>query len=219
MGNSAFSKDEIDYLYSLPAVVRVTKSRITYAEAFKRECARRYMMGESPTRVFREAGLDPALIGYKRVERCVARWKMQYGSGISRDMERSADKAQIAPAQTGDVASVASLEEGAVDKAGGKCFVNSEAIMQLFRRKATRWDLRDVLISQQIRRIAELEDRVVALQYREKRLTQMLDKFRNGGEAEPAQVGAGSKKEVSSFPNDNFRWKSVLVPTPAVGNA
>ena len=29
MGNSAFSKDEIDYLYSLPAVVRVTKSRIT----------------------------------------------------------------------------------------------------------------------------------------------------------------------------------------------
>ena len=72
MGNSAFSKDEIDYLYSLPAVVRVTKSRITYAEAFKRECARRYMMGESPTRVFREAGLDPALIGYKRVERCVA---------------------------------------------------------------------------------------------------------------------------------------------------
>ena len=53
MGNSAFSKDEIDYLYSLPAVVRVTKSRITYAEAFKRECARRYMMGESPTRVSR----------------------------------------------------------------------------------------------------------------------------------------------------------------------
>ena len=76
-----------------------------------------------------------------------------------------------------------------------------------------------MLISQQIRRIAELEDRVVALQYREKRLTQMLDKFRNGGEAEPAQVGAGSKKEVSSFPNDNFRWKSVLVPTPAVGTA
>ena len=25
--------------------------------------------------MFREAGLDPALIGYKRIERCLARWR------------------------------------------------------------------------------------------------------------------------------------------------
>ena len=28
-------------------------------------------------RDFREAGLDPKIIGYKRVERCIARWKAE----------------------------------------------------------------------------------------------------------------------------------------------
>ena len=37
----------------------------------------RYNAGESPSAIFREAGLDPKLIGYKRVERCIARWKQQ----------------------------------------------------------------------------------------------------------------------------------------------
>lgn len=27
--------------------------------------------------IFREAGLDPKIIGYKRVERCIARWKAE----------------------------------------------------------------------------------------------------------------------------------------------
>lgn len=37
----------------------------------------RYNAGESPSAIFREAGLDSKLIGYKRVERCIARWKQQ----------------------------------------------------------------------------------------------------------------------------------------------
>ena len=37
----------------------------------------RYNAGESPSAIFREAGLAPKLIGYKRVERCIARWKQQ----------------------------------------------------------------------------------------------------------------------------------------------
>ena len=37
----------------------------------------RYNAGESPAAIFREAGLDPKLIGYKRIERCIARWKKQ----------------------------------------------------------------------------------------------------------------------------------------------
>ena len=38
-------------------------------------CVIRYLAGESPTKIFREAGLPPELIGYKRIERSVARWK------------------------------------------------------------------------------------------------------------------------------------------------
>ena len=76
-GGGAFSAEEMRYLMNLPAVANVTRSRITYAEAFRRSCLRRYINGESPVKLFREAGLDPSLVGYKRIARCFARWKAQ----------------------------------------------------------------------------------------------------------------------------------------------
>ncbi|OXN00282.1 hypothetical protein Tam10B_1505 [Bifidobacterium vansinderenii] len=70
---------DLSYLQSLPAVKRVSvtggRLRITYEEGFRRMVARRYRAGDSPARIFREAGLDSALIGYKRIERCIARWR------------------------------------------------------------------------------------------------------------------------------------------------
>lgn len=70
-----FSSREIQYLESLPAVERVGHDRIIYRDGFKRDCVRRYAAGESPTKIFRNAGLDSSLIGYKRIERCISRWK------------------------------------------------------------------------------------------------------------------------------------------------
>lgn len=70
-----FSAREMRYLQSLPAVERVSQKRIQYTEEFKRDCMRRYRNGESPAKIFRSAGLDTALIGYKRIERCFARWR------------------------------------------------------------------------------------------------------------------------------------------------
>lgn len=70
-----FTAQELQYLRSLPAVAAVSSGRIRYVEAFKRECVRKYRAGESPARIFRAAGLDSALIGYKRIERCIARWR------------------------------------------------------------------------------------------------------------------------------------------------
>ena len=60
---------------SLPAVESVSASHIRYADSFRIEVMCRYNAGESPAAIFREAGLDPKLIGYKRIERCIARWK------------------------------------------------------------------------------------------------------------------------------------------------
>lgn len=74
-GGGSFSADELQMLRKLPAVANATKDRITYADTFKRVCVIRYLAGESPTKIFREAGLPPELIGYKRIERSVARWK------------------------------------------------------------------------------------------------------------------------------------------------
>ena len=72
----AFTAGQRAYLCSLDAVDRVDgSSRIYYADWFRVECMRRYQAGEKPAALFREAGLDPKLIGYKRVERAFARWR------------------------------------------------------------------------------------------------------------------------------------------------
>ena len=72
----AFTAGQRAYLCSLDAVDRVDgSSRIYYADWFRVECMRRYRMGEKPSALFREAGLDPKLVGHKRIERAFARWR------------------------------------------------------------------------------------------------------------------------------------------------
>ena len=66
---------DLDCLSSLPAVKAVKSGRIMYADEFKRRVAADCRRGESPVEMFRAAGLGPELIGYKRIERCVARWR------------------------------------------------------------------------------------------------------------------------------------------------
>lgn len=75
--------DELQMLRDLPAVANVSKDRITYSNAFKQVCVIRYLAGESPTKIFREAGLPPELIGYKHIERSVARWKAAVLKSVS----------------------------------------------------------------------------------------------------------------------------------------
>lgn len=75
MRKGKFTAKERAYLLTLPAVESVTQGRIFYTEEFKADCMRRYHEGESPARIFAEAGLFSDLIGYKRIERCVARWR------------------------------------------------------------------------------------------------------------------------------------------------
>ena len=77
MGMTGFSDAEMALLSGLDAVAWVTRTRITYKDSFKREAVTRYRRGESPVRIFREAGLDPRIIGNKRIERCIARWKRE----------------------------------------------------------------------------------------------------------------------------------------------
>ena len=77
MPRVAFTAKTRKYLGSLDAVESVTQYRICYSKEFRDDCMRRYAEGGSPAAIFREAGLDPKIIGYKRVERCIARWKAE----------------------------------------------------------------------------------------------------------------------------------------------
>lgn len=102
-GTRGFSVREIKYLQSLPAVEHVTRTRIEYTEGFKVDCLRRYMAGESPARIFRRAGLDSSLIGYKRIERCISRWKKMYQLD---DTDRAAIQAAGSFDDTADAPSI-----------------------------------------------------------------------------------------------------------------
>ena len=51
------------------------------------DCMRRYAEGGSPAAIFREAGLDPKIIGYKRVERCIARWQAENAEKAAQEQE------------------------------------------------------------------------------------------------------------------------------------
>ena len=77
MGDTqGFTPGQRAYLCSLAAVDKVdASSRIHYADWFRADCMRRYRAGEKPVALFRQAGLDPKLVGYKRIERAFARWK------------------------------------------------------------------------------------------------------------------------------------------------
>ena len=146
-GGGAFSPEEVEYLRSLPVVAEATSRRITYTESFKHNCMRRYHAGESPVELFREAGLDPSLIGYKRIERCFARWrKIACRMGTDRLVSVDGNGGVVPSASAGVVPSADSAERNAAEApilSGG--------------------DVRDLLIAQQVRRIDELEREVAAL--------------------------------------------------------
>lgn len=87
MIDGKFTAKERAYLASLPAVKSVSPSHIRYTDRFKVEVMCRYNAGESPSAIFREAGLDPKLIGYKRVERCIR--ALEAAGGAEQAQERT----------------------------------------------------------------------------------------------------------------------------------
>ena len=85
-----FTTGERAYLQSLAAVDEVDgRSRIHYADWFRDGCMRRYRAGERPVALFREAGLDPKLIGYKRIERAFARWRYKDRTPTTRETSKA----------------------------------------------------------------------------------------------------------------------------------
>ena len=76
MSKRSFSDAERKYLESLDAVESVDGDVISYAPEFRQSSMERYWRGDSPTEIFREAGLGPEVIGSKRIERAIARWRV-----------------------------------------------------------------------------------------------------------------------------------------------
>lgn len=152
----AFTPDEIAYLEGLPAVESVTPTRICYTKAFARECLRRNLQGEGPTKLFIEAGMPPALIGRKRIERCFARWRQ--------DADRVlAWKDEPSEARGFALSSVWQTPQDPREL---------ETLMKARRDAST--DPRDLLIIQQVQHIGQLEHEVETLR------EQLREALKNG---------------------------------------
>lgn len=73
------TRREANKLAFFPEVedVRETKNgdwQLVFTTDFQNEVARRYKQGESQSKIFRDHGLGPEVIGRKRIERCIYRW-------------------------------------------------------------------------------------------------------------------------------------------------
>nr|WP_240544281.1 hypothetical protein [Bifidobacterium sp. SO4] len=101
----------------LPAVARADANRIVYADWFRDEVMRRYREGVPPTAVFREAGLGPEIIGSKRIERCVARWRRETETAPMRRGRPPIPAARDEKVRTtaSQLATIAELERRAVE--------------------------------------------------------------------------------------------------------
>lgn len=69
-----FTQTEVYYLNTLPAVERASMDRTRTRRNFR--CVHGAISrGNGPTSIFASAGLDPKIVGGKRIERAIARWK------------------------------------------------------------------------------------------------------------------------------------------------
>lgn len=75
--NKPFDEDEIRMLRGLDAVDSCGERRITWNREFIKRAKKELAEGESPTEIFRRAGVGPEIVGHKRIERCAARWRRQ----------------------------------------------------------------------------------------------------------------------------------------------
>ncbi|MBW3090864.1 hypothetical protein, partial [Bifidobacterium miconisargentati] len=134
---------------------------------------RQYALGRRPVSIFRDAGLDPRLVGYKRIERAFARWK-QAEHEPALPWERSADGtvAGVADGSGGGVPAGNARDRGPAGAGGvssaGAASVAGRGVVDGPSAGAVRMgavpsragrvaDTRDVLITQQIHYIQYLE--------------------------------------------------------------
>ena len=62
-------RETVDYLRTLPEIVRrVQGGRIYYTNSFRAQATARYAVGDRPVDIFRDNGIGPEVIGYKRIE-------------------------------------------------------------------------------------------------------------------------------------------------------
>lgn len=77
MGINYFTDAQIELLKDNPYIDKITHKSIKYSVMFKEEFWNRYSLGESPSVIVQSFGIDPKILGKKRLSNIVQRIKME----------------------------------------------------------------------------------------------------------------------------------------------
>jgi transposase len=75
MSKRILNQDQIECLLKSGHVSNCSPTQISYSKEFKILAVRQYDEGKTPTQIFREAGLDPDLVGKYVPDNCLRRWR------------------------------------------------------------------------------------------------------------------------------------------------
>lgn len=78
MAGIRFTLEQQEVLKMNPNIEKVSEKSITYKSSFKLMAIEEYMKGKTPSEIFREAGINPEIIGAKNPNRCLERWRNSY---------------------------------------------------------------------------------------------------------------------------------------------
>lgn len=67
MTEKYFTPEQVEMLKANPYIDKVSNKAITYSEGYKEHFILELHTGKQPTQIFREAGLDPRIIGRDRI--------------------------------------------------------------------------------------------------------------------------------------------------------
>lgn len=78
MNKISFNEHQHRQIEAIPHVISVSDCSIQYTPEFKIHAVQENIAGKGPTHIFKEAGFDLEIIGLKKVQSAVHRWKKIY---------------------------------------------------------------------------------------------------------------------------------------------
>jgi len=75
MSKRIFAEEEIRQLLTNASVRTCTEKSVTYTQSFKEVSVKLYKQGLTSSEIFKQAGLDPNLVGKDQPSECLRRWK------------------------------------------------------------------------------------------------------------------------------------------------
>lgn len=77
MGIHYFTDEQVEILKNNPYIEKVTYKSIKYSQQFKEDFWMLYSSGETPSQILLRFGIDPKILGQKRISNIVQRIKME----------------------------------------------------------------------------------------------------------------------------------------------